>query len=667
MTKTQHRNLKTALTFEPIENHKTEVCCKSFESSLPQKPQTSPRTTAEKQFLESKEKFNRELGPIIKEIQQTFTNSRAQTDAQIKAAGFSYTANNNDSVQCSRCKIEIFRLTKEMKLFEEHEIRSPECPYVKEMRNNNELNEITKSKPQKLQKTEAMTCVGDAATKKSFNKQKQHGAQKQTQQNVTSHLSEIQIIRDVRKHTYSHWPHKNPSKAQMTDAGFFSCNIGDRVICIYCNIICQQWIPYKDDPVEIHKLLSPNCPYVRSILIKNASMNNICILNEVDHKSSQQVSASGNNNNSTNVANIRSNEIVLTAACNQQYIELPKRTTSFATWPTEPLPLVDDLVKSGFFYTGTKTIVTCFYCNGSLQNWGPNDNPLIEHSRWFPHCAYARQLCGDDLYRKIQESKRAAQERTRSNEQQQKNSFSILNINETSNNNSGIAPNSRQLQIPDEATLSRLVAARLDWPISQSLLNKNFKLSIIKRCFEDQLRLKHNDFISDSDLLLACIILQKQIEYIDGKKENIVIPSVFMKKLAEQAEKERADKEKLERNTCHSNQAQTTSLRTTLSSSSSSTGEDADMASLTNESVTSNSSSCSIESNINVKSIDEKPKPKLDLKVEVSNPCVLCLTDERRLACIPCGHLATCVPCGHSLRTCPICRKQIEAFVRVYI
>jgi Zinc finger, C3HC4 type (RING finger) len=50
-----------------------------------------------------------------------------------------------------------------------------------------------------------------------------------------------------------------------------------------------------------------------------------------------------------------------------------------------------------------------------------------------------------------------------------------------------------------------------------------------------------------------------------------------------------------------------------------------------------------------------------------SNPCVLCLTKEKRLACIPCGHLAICEACGHSLRSCPICRREIEAFVRVYI
>jgi hypothetical protein len=50
-----------------------------------------------------------------------------------------------------------------------------------------------------------------------------------------------------------------------------------------------------------------------------------------------------------------------------------------------------------------------------------------------------------------------------------------------------------------------------------------------------------------------------------------------------------------------------------------------------------------------------------------SNLCVLCLEEEKRLACIPCGHLATCVPCGHSLRSCPICRTGIDAFVRIYL
>ena len=43
-----------------------------------------------------------------------------------------------------------------------------------------------------------------------------------------------------------------------------------------------------------------------------------------------------------------------------------------------------------------------------------------------------------------------------------------------------------------------------------------------------------DDFSSSSDLYIACVILQKQIEHIDGKKENIVIPSIKMKQIREQ-------------------------------------------------------------------------------------------------------------------------------------
>jgi hypothetical protein len=178
----------------------------------------------------------------------------------------------------------------------------------------------------------------------------------------------------------------------MIEAGFFNCNVGDRVICIYCNLICQQWTPNSDDPCEVHKKLSPKCCYVIAMLTP-----------------SQTTSTSIINEASTSVDQFQCHPIVYTAACNTNYIEIPKRYASFANWPNENLPPVDDLVRAGFFFTGTKTIVTCFYCNGSLQNWGPNDNPMIEHARWFPHCAYAKQLCGAELYRKIQESKRAQQ------------------------------------------------------------------------------------------------------------------------------------------------------------------------------------------------------------------------------------------------------------------
>lgn len=81
------------------------------------------------------------------------------------------------------------------------------------------------------------------------------------------------------------------------------------------------------------------------------------------------------------------------------------------------------------------------------------------------------------------------------------------------------------------------------------------------------------------------------------------------------------------------------------------------MAVPTNEQQTRDAPSSTINSNGEGRTDSSSP----------TNPCAICHSEEKRLACIPCGHLATCVPCGHSLRLCPICRREIEAFVRIFL
>ncbi|UJR11306.1 hypothetical protein I4U23_015487 [Adineta vaga] len=411
-------------------------------------------------------------------------------------------------------------------------------------------------------------------------------------------LDEVKTLKEMRQRTFSHWPRENsPSAAQMIFAGFFCCNVGDRVICLYCNLILQQWTPHTDDPQEVHQALSPNCQYVRYML-KIRQTEPIHIINQ-------------NSNTHSNILDtLRFNEIVHTSACHSNYIEIPKRYASFASWPTDPLPSVDDLVRAGFFYTGTQTVVTCFYCNGSLQNWSSQDSPLIEHCRWFPRCNYAKQLCDGDLYRKIQESKRIAQEQVKVNQSKEQN------------HNKQVQPKNARSLVPDETTLSRMVAARLDLAISQRLLKAGFKLSIIKRCWEDQLRIKKEDYVSEIDLYIACVILQRQIDCINGKKENIIVPSTGMKSISKKDQ---------------SNPSTSISI----------------IEELPSENIPN--------------SLDADTKTNPENSSSSSNLCSLCLTEEKRLACIPCGHFATCVPCGHSLRMCPICRKEIDAFVRIYL
>ncbi|CAF2210550.1 unnamed protein product [Rotaria magnacalcarata] len=573
-----------------------------------------------------------------KSIFQSIKKFGVHTVPHMSACGFQYTGNGNTAC-CKDCGLEVSNLTLDMNPFTIHSQRRPDCPFVCSIKASLSANISASSSPPKT------TIRNSTTTSELENPSKRQKIEPMDSESIYTTLLETDLIQQVRRRSFSHWSHRTiPSSAQMIEAGFFNCNVGDRVICIYCNLISQQWTPHTDDPCDVHKTLAPNCIYVKAKLIRPAA-SSIIIVNENATVNTSDIRSG----TASNLGPLRSNDIVFTASCNPAYSEIPKRHASYATWPVEDLPPVDDLVRAGFFYTGTKTIVTCFYCNGSLQNWGPNDNPMIEHARWFPHCAYARQLCGDELYRKIQESKRAQQERARATESKDRTGPNDV----PSTNTPSLPPtaNSRQLLIPDESTLSRLVAARLDLPISQRLLDQNFKLSIIKRCWEDQLRLKHDDFLSECDLYMACLILQKQIENIDGKKENIVIPSIKMKQIREQIEA------RLREQT-----APTADAEMTTSSQS-----------LTNESVSSQSSvestsKLAANNNENGVKITKQTTSADDRNQSTpSNPCVLCLTEEKRLACIPCGHMATCVACGHSLRSCPICRREIEAFVRIYI
>ena len=39
----------------------------------------------------------------------------------------------------------------------------------------------------------------------------------------------------------------------------------------------------------------------------------------------------------------------------------------------------------------------CFYCNGGLRNWQPEDDPWTEHAQWFQQCGFVRLVKGDEF------------------------------------------------------------------------------------------------------------------------------------------------------------------------------------------------------------------------------------------------------------------------------
>ncbi|CAF1588263.1 unnamed protein product [Adineta ricciae] len=276
-------------------------------------------------------------------------------------------------------------------------------------------------------------------------------------------LNESFYTRRDRMETFTNWPHTKPSADDMASNGWFSCRIADRVICIYCDTICHRW-KSTDDPKQVHKRLSPQCTFVLSEL--SESSNTIPVVIQTSEET------------------FRPHH---TDMCQMSY-----RLKSFdqPAW-TQNTPTAHDLAYAGFFYSGEGNVVTCFYCNGSLKQWNSNDSPKVEHARWFPHCLYAKHLCGDVFYNQIQLAKHQYE---------------------------------RKNNTIDENELTSFLKARLDLPIVRRLSAK-YSLKIIERCYEVQYKLNHNDFRSDSELEMNCFLLQKQLDIIRGDKQKLITPS----------------------------------------------------------------------------------------------------------------------------------------------
>lgn len=78
-----------------------------------------------------------------------------------------------------------------------------------------------------------------------------------------------------------------------------------------------------------------------------------------------------------------------------------KRRESFRDWVYKTQD-IDKLVQCGFFYTGEEDIVRCFHCDVGLADWGPEDDPWVEHARHSHECPFLKGEKGEQFINSIQ-------------------------------------------------------------------------------------------------------------------------------------------------------------------------------------------------------------------------------------------------------------------------
>ncbi|XP_067675407.1 baculoviral IAP repeat-containing protein 7-like isoform X2 [Haliotis asinina] len=187
---------------------------------------------------------------------------------------------------------------------------------------------------------------------------------------------------ETRLQTFEHWPLASAIKPeQLAKTGFYYIGPSDRVKCVFCNGILKSWLP-NDDPATEHRFHFPHCPFLQGKDVGNVPM------------ATEQVA--------------RPRSLVMESVRFPAYAEIGSRLNSLSRLPEGVLQNRQVMAEAGFFYTGHGDSVKCYSCGGALRNWQADDDPWIEHARWFPRCPYLRHQKGDEFVDDIESNFRNA-------------------------------------------------------------------------------------------------------------------------------------------------------------------------------------------------------------------------------------------------------------------
>ena len=68
---------------------------------------------------------------------------------------------------------------------------------------------------------------------------------------------------------------------------------------------------------------------------------------------------------------------------------------------TPPYTPTHSPTHSSLFIAGISDHVTCYHCGFGLRNWEEEDQPWIEHARWYPACLYVRVIKGEGFIERV--------------------------------------------------------------------------------------------------------------------------------------------------------------------------------------------------------------------------------------------------------------------------
>ncbi|XP_058798919.1 baculoviral IAP repeat-containing protein 2-like isoform X2 [Phymastichus coffea] len=207
---------------------------------------------------------------------------------------------------------------------------------------------------------------------------------------------------EVRLQSYTNWPCRYVQPADLAAAGFYYTGQIDKVRCFECRTEICRW-EENDDPIIEHQRWGGRCRFIRKLPCGNVPIGadpnsippksrDVCGYN-LDYRMDAEVDTRASS--STDESSLTKRPYF------GDYATYKARLQTFADWPTSMAQTKEQLADAGFFYTGTGDQTTCYHCGGGLKNWEPQDDPWVQHAKWFSTCFYVKLVKGQDFINNV--------------------------------------------------------------------------------------------------------------------------------------------------------------------------------------------------------------------------------------------------------------------------
>jgi len=600
---------------------------------------------------------------------------------KIAKAGFFHTGIDSE-VKCLWCGTVLNEWEYGDQVMARHRSANPDCPFIQNISDNVPLLASSNNESQQLNPTSRASQSQDGESQDDTDTPME--AQNMNDSGVdetivdttrpprqvptVSRTPDLNLYRSesARLQTFRSWTHPYPRPADLANAGFIfagSSNRPDLVRCVFCGQYVGNW-EEEDFPITEHRSLFPQCPFIQGHEVGNIPLSqfpspfmsaspgfNSSPGSMMQNTTPESIDETGLREDSFDVTGIQPrgrdansgpekrspnvnifngtnkpddpnlNIIRHTGPASTKYSTVEARLRTFKDWPPalkqEPRQLAD----AGFYYIGLSDQTKCFYCEGGLRNWQPNDDPWTEHARWFTKCGYVRLIKGDEFIAKC-----------------------------VSEIPTEIPPKGR-----DTSATSRLSEEDLRAMMGHSLVQEVLAMKIPQNKVEIALKQRGKMYPTAHELASAALCVQlEQICTIPEPRNTSESqqPSTSTAEHSEQANSNLSVPGPS--NTLNQPQQPPEQSQNSTPMTPAVPG--------TEDGTQDQSGSVGSAASKNPMDLEQENQ-----RLKEAQTCKICMDNQIGVVFLPCGHFICCVKCAPSLRDCPYCRQSIHGTVKTYM